>query len=262
MSIRCKNGTEHKHESVAETRRCWQGRYAPVATPPLPASPPPPPVSHVRPVSTRQLQYVEQYDGDLTYAAKLSYDEAYKYVSLLISDYRTKRRAAATMTDSRLDMIVGMLDMVPDGYYATAADGEGSHVDFLRLTRPTKGRFKDTIKIQTQHSELWKEALVYWPSKRWSIYKRHAIDMILMVIADHKRCAMRYAIEVQSCCICNKTLTDDKSRHYLVGPVCDKKAYGIQLCQQVDEVNGGMTYDELVAFGHPTRIWQDKALSS
>lgn len=261
MSIRCKNGTEHSHESVAESRRCWQGRYAPVAAPPLPASPPPPPVVYVRPVSERQMEYVRRYNGDPTYASKLSYDEAYKYVNQLISDYRSSRRAPA-VTDPRLDMITAMLDGVPDGYYATAADGEGGHVDFLRVSRPKKGRFNGSVKIQTQHSDLWKEALIYWPSGQWSVWKRNAIDILLMVIADNKTCAMRYAIEVQSCCMCNKTLTDDRSRHYLVGPICDKKDRGIQLCQQVDDVNGGQTYEELVAFGLPTRVWQDRALAS
>lgn len=177
------------------------------------------------------------------------------------------------MTDPRLDLIQKMLDLIPDGYYATQVE-DGATVNFLRLSRPTRGKFSGTIKVQTQHSERWQLALVYWPyleygpdncykrQPRWDVYDRRAIDMVMLIIADHHTCARRYSVELQRCCRCTTELTDDRSRHYLIGPECE--THWPWAIEEVDnmEMNLGLSYEQLVARGLPTRVWQDSIKQS
>lgn len=258
--------TTHEHSSVAEARRCWSRVYSPASTPPsvasAPPSPPPvatvppPPAPSVRMVSARQLEYVNKYNGDYKYASKLTYDEAYEYVNKLIQEHRQNRQGSRMAKNPKLDIIKGMIDMIPEGYYA--AQNDTGHVDFLRLSRPTKGEFRNAVKVQTQHSEKWQNALVLWPSGQWSVYRWNAVDIITLVVVDYKTCARRYAIELQSCMRCNKLLTDDRSRHYLVGPECETKHNFTWPIAYADEQNGGMSFEQLVARGLPTRIWQDQ----
>lgn len=254
MSIRCKNGDPHTHETVEETRRCWYRKYFPASAAPFAASSPVPPTEP--PVTERQLAYIRDLNGDPVHAAKLTKKQASEYIDRLLQAKRDE--GTKVSTDPRLDMVKGMLDLVPDGYYAAAPDGPGGHVDFVRISRPTKGRFKGSLKVQTQHSEVWKEALILWPSGQWSVYRRSAVDTLLLVIADTKTCAKRYGIEVQACMRCNKALTDDRSRHYLVGPECETKHGFTWPIEEADEANNGMSYEQLVARGLPTRVWQEK----
>lgn len=224
-------------------------------------------------VSDRQLQYVSTYGGDYTYASKLTYDECYEYVRKLIDEHRAKRDAAKAerkakkgshSMDPRLKLIDGMIDMIPEGRYATAPEGEGGHIDFVRIVR-IKNRTRKypagTLKIQTQHSEVWRTDAVRWPdSMEWSVYRSNVIPMVLLVIADHRTCGRRYGIEKQCCQICGKQLTDDRSRHYLIGPECETHGNNFKVLEEVDDINDGLTFEQLVARGMPTRIWQDKIL--
>lgn len=269
--MRCKNGPEHTHQTVEESRRCWASRYtsmapaAPVAAFPAPTPLAPSPVpayTTVRRITSDQLAYIRNLGGDTVWAAKLTLFEASQYIDRLKAEQTEQR--SKRVTDPRMKLIEGMIDMIPEGYYATAADGEGAHVDFVRITRVTKPTRKypvGTLKIQTQHSDLWQVALVHWPSGYWSIYKPSVIPMVLLVIADYKTCARRYAIELQSCMRCNKQLTDDRSRHYLVGPECENKHHFTWPIAYADEQNGGLSFEQLVARGLPTRVWQDQQVA-
>ena len=160
------------------------------------------------------------------------------------------------MTDPRLEMIDGMLDLIPDGYYATQVE-DGATVDFLRLSRPTRGKYEGTIKFQTQHSERWEIALVRWPGGNWSQWNSRIVDLVMLIVADHHTCARRYSVELQCCGRCNTQLTDDRSRHYLIGPECEK--HWPWALEEVDnmEANLGLTFEQLQARGLPTRVWQD-----
>jgi hypothetical protein len=256
MSIRCKNGTEHTHETVAETRLCWHRKYFPVAARPVAASPPPPALPE--PMTPKQRQYIIDLGG--TPMGGWTKTRAHEEINKLLDDREARKteERAKRVTDPRLEMVKGMLPLIPDGYYATAPEGSGGHIDFVRISRPMKGRFKGALKVHTQHSEAWKEALILWPSGQWSVYRTSAVDTLLLVIADHKSCARRYGIELQSCMRCNKELTDDRSRHYLVGPECETKHGFTWPIEYADEQNNGLSYEQLVARGLPTRVWQER----
>lgn len=263
--INCRNRESwpntHAHNTVDEVRRCWLSPAAPVAA----SSPPPPTVPVIPPVvthppGTRMISPGQKkYINDLgsRWEVQWTYAEASAHISSILGRPKVDKME----TDPRLKMIEGMIDMIPDGYYATAKD-EGGHVDFLRISRPTRGRFAGTVKIQTEHSEQWRERMVRWASGKWSVYDSSVIEPLMLVIADHKTCARRYSIELQSCCVCNKLLTDDRSRHYLIGPICDKKDAWQYMIEWVDEHNDGLSFEELVRLGKPTRVWQDRSLAS
>lgn len=253
----------HTHQTVEESRRCWAGQ-APASAAPIAASAPvPPPVQTVAPapfvdpVSQRQLDYIKDLGGDVLHARKLSYMEAHEYINKLKQERYERRR----QPDPRLKILDGMLDMVSDGYYATPP-AERDKIDFVRISRPTRGQYRGCVKIQTKHADKWKEALIRWPSGQWSVRQNGIIEAMFLVVADTQTCRIRYSIEVQACHHCNTELTDARSRHYLIGPVCEKK-YNLQWAiDQVDEKNDGMSFEELIRRGMPTRVWQDRELAN
>lgn len=268
MAIRCRNGETwpnvHFHDHVSEVRLCYGGKSSSIAGPFVAsAAAPPAPAATLPKVgagsSTRQHRYIADLGGDVARAKKMTWDEAHEYINELESQRKTTRRNPVE-DDPRFKMVTGMIDRIPDGYYATAADGEGGHVDFVRVTRTVKSTRKfpaGTLKIQTQHSDLWKVAMVKWPNGNWSTWDRRVLDSMMLVISDHKTCARRYGIELQHCQKCNKQLTDDRSRHYLIGPECETKYGGDVVIQEVDDLNDGLSFEQLVARGKPTRVWQE-----
>jgi hypothetical protein len=167
-------------------------------------------------------------------------------------------KKSAVSDDPRLSMIDGLISMVPEGYYATDKDGDGTHIDYLYIGEEKHGkRFKGHLVVKTQHSDEWVARMVKWKETgKWSVYPmaygRDVIEIVLMVLGDYKTCARRYAIETQRCMRCGKKLTDDRSRHYLVGPECESKHGFTWPIAFADEQNG-MTFEQLVARGMDTR---------
>lgn len=139
-----------------------------------------------------------------------------------------------------------LLEMIPSGYYAVRPDDETPY-RFLRLARPTYGKKKGWVKVQTQHSDdlvdrwFWNPAN---PDPRTCVYKfdRTIEDSMLLMIADHRKAGRAYAAEISACHFCNKALTDERSRWYGFGPECEKSAEGEK--DEIDDENGG-TYEYL-----------------
>lgn len=235
-SIGCLNGgTRHTHHSVIESKVCW-GVLPPTAltrdfvpgsgpsslSPYLPAEPP---------VTPKQLRYIGILGGDAAREAATHLSK--KDASDLITELKSKRRGGGSMPepapepkDFRREMIAGLIDMVPDGYYAVQ-DHEGGHVDFIRISRPKRNKYAGSIKIQTQHGGFgdgkFNVRAAYWlGSKTLSVYYAPIVDMLLLLVADHHSAAIRYAEKSQRCLRCNAALTDERSRHYHIGPECEK----------------------------------------
>jgi len=129
-------------------------------------------------------------------------------------------------------MVLGLLDGVPDGYYATQLDAE-SKIDFIRISRPKNGRYAGTVKIQSQHAERLDTDAVVWSDGTCSIYSTTIIDILMLLVADYRTCTLRYAKEIGHCCRCNTELTDMTSIHYGIGPECVK--YWPWVIEVVDE---------------------------
>ena len=246
MSFICKNGAVHKHDTVAESKECWRGFYRP--TPVVPAVvygttytrdenrlPRPPGMS-----TWKQLDYVDDLKGDTAHAIGLPKLKCSEYIQQCIA--RKKAQAPAEKpVDRRLDLLKGMIDLVPDGYYAVQLGDNEEHLDFLRIKRPKAGTrtYGGATKIQTQHGPSLDLAAVLWPSGKWQVFKQSVVDMMLAVVTDHHGAAQRYGKKLGRCMRCNCELTDDRSRHYGIGPECETKSGWEWAIATVDERRGG-----------------------
>jgi hypothetical protein len=234
----CKHGTPHQHSTVLESKICW-GIIAPAR--PTSVIPPAPPAPAVRMSSPRQRSWLSDLGHPESETVAWTYDQA----SAKITELTTSAPRRPRMSDDpRLPMVKALIEMVPDGYYAVQAES-GAHIDFLRISRPKKRQYAGTTKIQTQHGPNLDVEAVLWPSGQWSIYKRGVIDMLMLLVADSHTAARRYATKKGRCMRCTADLTDRRSRHYGIGPECEKaRPWAIE---EVDEMNDGHSYEWLAA---------------
>lgn len=228
MAVLCRNGTEHSHDSVEESKICW-GILKPPAPPSVPVRP------HSHDVATdRQLEYIKLLGGDVSLAENYTKADASRYIDRLkgapVSQPATPRAVYKTKVP------LALLEFVEDGYYAVQPDSETAYV-FLRVSRPTRGRMAGSLKVQTQHSDVLATEFVQWPSGEVSVYKRSIEDQILLLLSDHHTAARNYGRHIGRCCRCNKTLTDERSRHYGIGPECEQ--YWPYIISLVDEEDAG-----------------------
>lgn len=236
MTFICNNhGYAHTHELAIEGRICYGLAPAPVR--PTPA----PPVADK--ASAKQVIYIRDLGGDMEAARAMTRSEASHYIERLKKGHKSMPQAAQTRTaaqtyDARLDMLKVLIASVPDGYFAVQAE-EGAHTDFLRISRPKEHakNFGGAIKVQTQHSDVLKTAMAFWPSGQVSVYKNSAIGMLMLLVVDWRGAALRYAKEIGRCCRCNAQLTDDRSRHYGIGPECEQ--HWPEIIDMVDEQTAG-----------------------
>jgi hypothetical protein len=123
-------------------------------------------------------------------------------------------------------IMLPLLELVPNGYYALSLAGEP--LTFLRLSRPVTGQHKGCVKVQTQHSEQLIQRLVIHPSGHLSFgYRRHfqgndIVDVVNTLLVGYRAAAIRYGDEMHHCARCNKDLTDERSRWNAIGPECEK----------------------------------------
>jgi hypothetical protein len=261
--IICKNGTEHTHESVTDSKICWgvlSGYVSrPVSPAPAPASTP---VASWRlgPARPKQVNYVGILKGDQDFAAGLTAGACSDYIDSLLKKKGTPVTAPtpplSTLTyrqerTKRQDFILGLLPEIPDGYFAVSPDGTDANIHFIRIKRPTAGQYRNCVKVQTQHSEVLDNKFIYniGADRIWE--KRGFGDEIeqdlLYLFADWQGSAMRYSRLIGKCCRCNLVLTDGRSRHYGIGPDCDD--IWTWVINVVDEKNDGLSYEDLVRLG-------------
>lgn len=222
-SIQCKNGgTTHVHHSVTESKICYGIIRSTTPT-----------VPKVESITTAQLNYIKILHGDLTHAAKLSKREASQYIDDLkkgkvakvtapVDEDALGEEVAAT---KKSEMIKTLIDMVPDGYFAVR-EQEGAPITFLRVKRPVHGKMKGALKVQSQHGPALENRWVKWPSDKVSVYRwpHHDIEeYLLLLLADWKGATRLYAEKIKKCGRCNASLTDPRSRFYLIGPECETK---------------------------------------
>jgi hypothetical protein len=134
----------------------------------------------------------------------------------------------------RTNVPLPMLDATPDGYFAVRLDDNDPY-RFIRIKRPiqrknVRTKWVGCIHVQSQHSDLLKSILLYAPLGArpgmpdewlWVLrpdWERH----IILALVDPMGAGLAYARELQHCCRCGKALTDIRSRHYGIGPDCEK----------------------------------------
>lgn len=240
MSYTCKNGPTHQHTLAYEGRVCY-GLIRPPA-------PPAPPVRHHEAITEPQMRYIGRLGGDQTYAAKLTKQEASEYITRLQKGEGVTQPARSTnpAEDPRLQLLEGLLPQIRDGYYATQME-EGAKINFIRISTPkrkTRSRMSEaTRKIQTQHGPRLEIAAAIWPDRRWSLWDQRVIDMLMLLVVDPRGCLMRYSRELNHCCKCNTELTDERSRHYGIGPDCEK--LWPDIIEEVDAEHDGKPFELL-----------------
>lgn len=226
----------HVHATVEEARWCVYRRPV-VYTPPTPvqaASRPYTPARDWRDdagtMSRQQHGYLIRlgaHEGLFKIGGKrLSMNQASRLIddikSGLVDPSKKKGRPRVDPEYAqKLEFIDGLLDMVPDGYFAVRRQ-EGDPITFMRISRPTRGQYKGCIKVQTQHGPSLEVRLIKWPSERWTVYLADTVDKMMLVVTDFQGAMMTYSQEIGKCCRCNTELTDERSRWYGIGPECEK----------------------------------------
>jgi len=141
------------------------------------------------------------------------------------------------------DIIESLLD---DGYYALRV-GDTGKINFFRISRPQKGAFKDSFKVQTQHSDLLKLALVHYRylaqpynAAAVRVFRYGVEKELLEIVSSKTECQLLYALETHHCFQCGKRLTDERSRWYGFGPDCEKD---LGYMKMIVEEQKGSTYE-------------------
>lgn len=155
----------------------------------------------------------------------------------------TRQLAAGFSPDydpwSQLKTPKEMILKIKEGRYAVRPDSNTPLV-FMRISYPKQGKKKGCLVVQTQHSDFYRDKMVYNPSTgRLFIapHKAREIDMPLMLIAvDPVTGIRKYASELGVCGRCGRELTDERSRWYGIGPECEK--HWPEVLTAVDEEKG------------------------
>lgn len=134
---------------------------------------------------------------------QLTRETASGFIETLLSLPAKSTGSAPASADSQYE--------IPAGRYA--AEREDGVLAFYRLDRPTEGRWAGYAFLSVQASD-----------ELHPIKGHAAKEAILSKIAeDPAGAARRYGQEIGSCAICGRTLTDETSREYGIGPVCRER---------------------------------------
>lgn len=239
-TITCRNrGTVHSHTSVMQSKAC----YGIISYPSAPAAP------VAEPATSRQIDYVGILKGDQVAARLMTKVQCSKYIDDLkkgkvstvtatVEEEPTPEEVKAT---TKSDVVKAMIEMVPEGYFAVR-EAEGAPITFMRLAKPKHGKFRDCIKVSSQHGPALEVRWARWPSGHVSVYRWPGHDIeedLLRLIADWKGATRLYAEKIKKCGRCNAKLTDPRSRFYLIGPECEKKPGWTWWIEDVAEERGG-----------------------
>jgi len=121
-----------------------------------------------------------------------------------------------------------MLQKAGDGYFAVRLDANRPHTFFrLNTIKPIAGVRRKlpigTFTVETLHGDNRRWMLTIFPNGNVKEYDLSKEDELLMVCVDPNGGRIEYGIEIGSCGICGKTLTDERSRWYGIGPDCEKR---------------------------------------
>lgn len=197
--------------------------------------------THASPTDS-QLDYVRRLRGNVGAASRMTREGISHYITTLKNDAAKARDAMSHHSGPAREYVPGMLlDMIPVGYYAVRASDEEPFT-FLRVSRPSKGRWAMHTKIQSQHSENLIMRMSVAPNGRQTLYSggmvnSRRIDWHLKTLLSSVRpSAIAYGQELGSCCICGKSLTDMRSKHYGIGPDCERNFP--EIVAEVDATQG------------------------
>jgi hypothetical protein len=120
----------------------------------------------------------------------------------------------------KLNIPVPMIQALTDGYYAAQQDDDHKTM-FFRVSRLKAGVDKGMIKVQTRHGDTLKTMLRIFPDGKVFVHDKRAETELLLVCVDPNGAMIDYAQKLGQCCRCGKSLTDERSRWYGIGPECE-----------------------------------------
>lgn len=210
------------------------------------------------PPTPAQVRYIEALGADMRAVGLMNKGQVSDYISAIKGG--TASNIAATPPSVPVaapvpipayrhspelsDAAKAMLATIEDGYYAWQPDSATPLV-FVRI-RERKGRasrLHGSRVIASQHSEAFTDEAFAFPSGRTGYLRldsrygsrtaagyQHRIqgsditldDAILGIAVNKFQAARDYALQKGRCCRCHKELTDERSRWYGIGPICDK----------------------------------------
>lgn len=100
---------------------------------------------------------------------------------------------------------------VPNGRYAVT-EGDGI-LRFYRVNTPSEGRWAGRTFVEIQASDE------LHPLKD----RLRKLAVLTLIAQDPKAAMLRYGQEIGSCGHCGRTLTNETSRQYGIGPICRAK---------------------------------------
>lgn len=139
--------------------------------------------------------------------AKLEAGITKKDASRWIERLQSLPRARKPKTESRNSP----LPDVPAGRYAV--DNEEGKLTFYVVDRPEEGRWAGWIFLSVMASDE-KHPIKGFAAKRTILQK---------IAVDPAGASRRYGLEIGKCGVCGRTLTDEESRAYGIGPICREK---------------------------------------
>ena len=175
------------------------------------------------------LDYVESYEGDFGFmlAMKAKYLARATFSDRMIDGIlNTKeaelRRAAMRKTDTGVEVEVGDgidLSVLPAGKTRYAVPNSEGVLTFIQVDRVDNpgSRWHGWIFVKQQLSD--------WVEKRGSqrpgkLYRGVWASLLQKVLDDPQKAMRTYGEEIGMCGNCGRTLTNEESRNFGIGPDC------------------------------------------
>lgn len=118
------------------------------------------------------------------------------------------------VTMLRAQVVAQVARLFPgQGHVRFALDMPDGHLHFFMASLPQKGKWQGAIFLNEQASDD------FYRVRGW---EREAFILKAM-LDDVFSLVVRYGLELETCGICGKTLTDEESRARGIGPICIRK---------------------------------------
>lgn len=102
----------------------------------------------------------------------------------------------------------------PPGRYAilTPWAGDAGKLHFFKIDAPTEGRWKGYVFVKEMASDT-----------EYPVKGERGVQVIDEIAKDARGAMLTYGREIGKCGHCGRTLTDEESRAYGIGPICRGK---------------------------------------
>jgi hypothetical protein len=206
------------HATVADVRACHQQGPRNAVTSPLPAFADSDVINRAWAAAKNDFAAHEADQERAAYEAKMERDDATtrwnpepgtaEDVMAQVTEYY--ERTKANMSPAPTSPWTSAIDALTPGRYAIQWDGV---VKFYKVDKPTEGRWAGYTFVSVQASDD------LYPVRN----KTQRQEILSLIARDPKAAMLLYGQEIGSCGHCGRTLTDETSRAFGVGPVCREK---------------------------------------